>query len=105
MLTAHELADRGDLADKGDMAGRSDITPICCKHCEELTGMQCDLCQDPICGRQSRAFAYTPDGEELARSWQGAGRELFVLIRRLLEPSWELFWSFWSLATLNSGMP
>ena len=48
------------------MAGRIDISPIRCKACEELTGMQCDLCQEPICGRHSRAFAYTPDGTEVA---------------------------------------
>ena len=48
------------------MAGRLDILPIRCKACDELTGMQCDLCQDSICGRHSRAFAYTPDGDEVA---------------------------------------
>ena len=44
--------------------------------------MQCDLCEEPICGWHSRAFAYTPDGTEVAtricyecdvadRSWLG----------------------------------
>ena len=47
-------------------AGRMDISPIRCKACDELTGMQCDLCQDPICGMHSVPFAYNPDGDELA---------------------------------------
>ena len=47
-------------------AGRMDISPIRCKACDELTGMQCDLCQDPICGMHSVPFAYNPDSEELA---------------------------------------
>ena len=47
-------------------AGRMDISPIRCKACDELTGMQCDLCQDPICGMHSVPFAYNPDSDELA---------------------------------------
>ena len=68
---AQYVCRRSDLG-AVSMAGRIDITPIRCKACEELTGMQCDLPGSDLRASASSLgsiVAITISGARVMSSW------------------------------------